>query len=106
MNIKIWDNHNQQWLEPMAIFFGKDNAICRVNACKEGDDPLSKGWYDLQGDDLKKIAIIGDINCNKELIPPSLLPIEEQWVCDKCIGGLNKSSFKKGTCVHCRKKIK
>jgi hypothetical protein len=30
----------------------------------------------------------------------------KQLVCDKCIDGLSKSkSFKKGTCVHCRKEI-
>lgn len=30
----------------------------------------------------------------------------ELLVCDKCIDGLSKSkSFKKGTCVHCRKEI-
>ena len=30
----------------------------------------------------------------------------EQLVCDKCVDGLSKSkSFKKGTCVHCRKEI-
>lgn len=69
MNIKIWDNHNQQWLEPMSIFFDKNNAICRVNACKIGEDPLSDGWYDLQGDDLKKIAIVGDFNWNINLLP-------------------------------------
>ena len=69
MNIKIWDNHNQQWLEPMAIFFGKDNTVWKVTACKIGEDPLSDGWYDLQGDDLKKIAIVGDFNWNVDLLP-------------------------------------
>lgn len=69
MNIKIWDNHNQQWLEPMAIFFGKENTIWRVAACKIGEEPLSDGWYDLQGDDLKKIAIVGDFNWNIDLLP-------------------------------------
>lgn len=68
MNIKIWDDYNKQWLEPIAIFFGKDNSIWRVTACKVGDDPLSNGWYDLQNEDLKKIAIIGDINWNEHLI--------------------------------------
>lgn len=30
----------------------------------------------------------------------------EQLVCDKCVEDLSKSkSFKKGTCVHCRKEI-
>lgn len=69
MDIKIWDSHNQQWLEPMSIFFGKDNIIWRINACKIGEDPLSDGWYDLKGDDLNKIAIIGDIKMNIELLP-------------------------------------
>lgn len=69
MPIKIWDNHNKQWLEPMVIVFGLDNTIAKVNACKPGENPLSDGWYNLQGEDLKKIAIIGDINHNTELIP-------------------------------------
>lgn len=69
MNIKIWDNHNQQWLDPMAIFFGKENTIWKVTACKIGEEPLSDGWYDLQGDDLKKIAIVGDFNWNTDLLP-------------------------------------
>jgi len=70
--IKIWDNHNSQWLEPMAINFGKDGVIWRVTACKPGDDPLSDGWYDLQGDDLNKIAIIGDIKMNEDLVPQTM----------------------------------
>lgn len=69
MNIKIWDNHNQQWLEPVAIFFGKDNTMWRVVACKFGEEALSDGWYDLQGGDLKKIAIVGDFNWNTDLLP-------------------------------------
>ena len=44
MNIKIWDNHNKQWLEPMAIFFGKENTIWKVTACKIGENPLNEGW--------------------------------------------------------------
>jgi len=67
--LKIWDSHNSQWLEPIAIYFGKDGVICRVTACKPGDDPLSDGWYNLKGDDLKKIAIIGELKMNKELLP-------------------------------------
>lgn len=69
MNIKIWDNHNKQWLEPMVIYFGKDNTICNIHACIPGDDPVSDGWYDLKGDDLKKIAIVGEVNYNTELLP-------------------------------------
>lgn len=70
MNIKIWDNHNKQWLEPISIFFGKDNTIWRVTACKPGENALSDGWYDLQGEDLNKIAITGELNYNTELLPP------------------------------------
>jgi hypothetical protein len=68
MGIKIWDNHNKQWLEPMAIFFGRDNTIWKVNAIAPGSDPISDGWYDLQGEDLKKISITGDISHNPELM--------------------------------------
>lgn len=68
--IKIWDSHNKQWLEPMSINFGKDGEIWRISAIKKGDDPLSDGWYDLQGKDLNKIAIVGEtINLNSHLLP-------------------------------------
>ena len=69
MNIKIWDDHNKQWLEPMSINFDRENNICRLCACKPGDDPLSDGWYDLKGDDLSEISIVGDLNMNVELFP-------------------------------------
>lgn len=68
MNIRIWDNVNKQWLEPMAIYFKDNNTIERVTAIKPDDDPLTDGWYDIKNDDLKHIAIIGDINFNVNLI--------------------------------------
>lgn len=69
MNLKIWDSHNKQWLEPMAIYFGQDNQIWKVDAMVPGTNPLSDGWYDLRGDDLKKISITGDIMLNPKLMP-------------------------------------
>ena len=73
MGIKIWDSRNQQWLEPMSIFFGKENTIWKIDAVKVGEDPLSDGWYDIQGEDLKKVAIIGDFEYNVELLSNSKL---------------------------------
>lgn len=73
MDIKIWDSRNQQWLEPMSIFFGKENTIWKIDAVKVGEDPLSDGWYDIQGEDLKKVAIIGDFEYNVELLSNSKL---------------------------------
>lgn len=55
----------------MVIYFGKDNVIWKIDACKIGDDPLSDGWYNLQGEDLKKIAVVGDLNINTHLLPES-----------------------------------
>lgn len=69
MNIKIYDTTNKQWLEPMCIYFGTGNSIWRVDACIPGENPLEDGWYTLQGEDLSKIAITGDINYNTELLP-------------------------------------
>lgn len=69
MDVKIWDDHNKQWLEPIAIFFGKDNTVWRITACKPNEDALTDGWYELADEDLKQIAIIGSINHNIELIP-------------------------------------
>jgi hypothetical protein len=68
MDIKIWDSRNRQWLEPMSIYFGKENTIWKIDAVKAGEDPLSDGWYDIQGEDLKKIAVIGDIKHNVHLV--------------------------------------
>lgn len=70
--IQIWDNHNKQWLEPMTIFFARDNSISRIDACKPGDVPLDNGWYKLEGKDLEKIAITGQINYNSNLLPKDL----------------------------------
>lgn len=42
----------------MAIFFGKENTIWKVTACTIDAEPLSDGWYDLQGDDLKQIQFV------------------------------------------------
>lgn len=67
--IRIWDSHNNQWLEPMTIYFGKDNVIWKVAAIIKDEDPLSDGWYDLEGDDLEKIAIVGGFNYNEHLVP-------------------------------------
>lgn len=68
--IKIWDNHNKQWLEPMSIHFGDDGIIWKITAKKPGDDPLSDGWYDFDDNNgLEKVAIIGDIKLHTALIP-------------------------------------
>lgn len=67
MNIKIWDKQNKKWLEPMAIYF-KDNNICHVSVYKAGDNPLHDEWYDIKGDDLDKIAIIGKFDYNTDLL--------------------------------------
>lgn len=71
-NIKIWDNHNKQWLSPMSIFFDKNDNVGMVKALKIGDDPISNGWYDIEGDDLNKISIIGKIQHNTHLVPDKI----------------------------------
>lgn len=30
MKFKIWDKHNKQFLEPMAVFFGEEDTIWKV----------------------------------------------------------------------------
>lgn len=69
MSIQIWDNHNRQWLEPIAIFFGKENTVWKVQACLPGANPLTDGWYDIEGDALSRIAITGEISHNTGLLP-------------------------------------
>ena len=49
MGIKIYDSINKQWLEPIAVYFGKDNSIWKITACKIGEDPISDGWFDFHG---------------------------------------------------------
>lgn len=69
--IRIWDNQNKQWLVPMAIFFAGEEAetIWKVVAKKPNEDPLKDGYYNLEGEDLKKISIIGEIKHNIDLLP-------------------------------------
>ena len=67
--LKLWDNENKQWLNVMSIFFNKEGNPEKITACKEGDNPLSDGWYDIKEDDLKNVAIKGCISFNEELIP-------------------------------------
>ena len=69
IDIKIYDNKNKQWLEPMSIIFGNEGDICEVRACIPGADPISDGWYTIKGKDLKHIAIKGDIYYNGKLLP-------------------------------------
>jgi len=70
MSIKIWDDHNKQWLKPTAIYFDSDGKIHRVSAMKlEHTDSLRDGWYTIIDEDLKKIAITGEIEHNLNLLP-------------------------------------
>jgi len=71
LQVRIWDTNSSCWLEPIAIFFGYGGTIWRVLACKQGETPLLDGWYDLQGEDLGKIAITGGISFNQHLLPPA-----------------------------------
>ena len=70
MNVKIWDNYNKQWLEPMMICFRRDGVVSKVSACVVGADPISDGWFDIQGEDLRQIAITGEVSFNAYLLPP------------------------------------
>jgi len=70
MKIKIWDSHNKQWLSPMALYFDSNDDVCRISACKVGvTDTLSEGWYIIEKEDLKKVAITGEITLNPHLLP-------------------------------------
>ena len=68
-NIKIWDDRNKQWLEPISIFFGKDGVIWRIEANKLGEDPLTDGWYKIYDEHLFVVAVDGVISHNVGLIP-------------------------------------
>lgn len=68
-NIKIWDNYNKQWLEPVTLFFGDGGVIWRVDAKIPGENPLQDGWFSIQGDQLNDIAIKGDVTLNNHLLP-------------------------------------
>jgi len=69
--IRVWDNHNKQWLVPMSIIFD-DGDIVQINARNEGvTDVLKDGWRALKGNDLKKVAVTGSIEFNTKLLPKS-----------------------------------
>jgi len=71
--MKIWDNHNKQWLDVTSIYFknneSNERVVWRITAIKPGDDALSDGWYDIQGEDLNQIAIDDMVKMNTELLP-------------------------------------
>ena len=71
MKIKIWDNYRKLWLSPMAILFGYNDEIERVEAHEPNTDPHSHGWYVFTGKDLQHVAIEGDIDFNIHLLPTS-----------------------------------
>ena len=58
MEIKIWDTHNKQWLEPMTLSYGKNNNIVKITACIVGSDPIVDGWYNIENKDLQKIVML------------------------------------------------
>src|SRR5574343_140505 len=68
-NIKIWDNHYKQWLEPINIVFGPDNEIAKIDASFPGKEPMIDGWYTIKDKALEKIAITGVLSLNKHLLP-------------------------------------
>jgi hypothetical protein len=71
--VRIWNSVEGEWLEPMSLLFDSDNNLYLVTAIRVGDDPIGDGWYTIEGDDLEKIAIIGDINHNVGLLPDGLM---------------------------------
>lgn len=74
MKVKIWDGNNNQWLEPVVIFFGEGgDMIWKITARKPDSDIFADGWFDFAGETLKKVAITGDVNWNTEIIP-------KQWI--------------------------
>jgi hypothetical protein len=53
-----------------VIFFGgAGDMIWKITAKKPDSDVLTDGWFDFAGETLIKVAIIGDINWNVEIIP-------------------------------------
>ncbi len=68
--IKVWDNHNKQWLNPTAIMFDNDGQVCRVSAMEQNHtDPIRDGWWTFEEKDMDKIAVVGGIDHNLKLLP-------------------------------------
>ena len=65
----IWFNYQKEWLEVMSIIFDSKGEISKISACKPGAHPISDGWWNLEGKDLKHVGIDANIVFNKELIP-------------------------------------
>lgn len=58
-----------EWLEVMVIYF-QEGKIYRIDACHQGaNDILSQGWYKIEGDDLKRVAVRGAVQHNAHLFP-------------------------------------
>lgn len=67
--MKLWDNHNKQWLVITAIYFDQEGNIERIIANVQGQCELGDPFYNIEGDDLKKIAINQNIVHNKNILP-------------------------------------
>ena len=66
--MKIWDNKNKQQLCVSAIYFS-NNEVFKINAHKENETSLGDPFYNIEGDDLKYVAIDAEIKFNIKLIP-------------------------------------
>lgn len=53
----------------MSIFFDSEGNPWKITAHKKREEPLKHGWYEIEGDDLDKIAITGDVSYNIHLLP-------------------------------------
>jgi uncharacterized phage-associated protein len=70
--VYIWDGVNKQWLEPMSIHFDNNGLICKISACKPGAEPLGDGYYNITGEDINKVSIVGQIKVNNHILANDL----------------------------------
>lgn len=65
MPVKIWDNNNSRWLDPLGIYFDSNGEVSKIVACEPGSRNV---WIEVEGRDLLNYAIFGMCEYNAHLL--------------------------------------
>jgi len=66
--MRAWDTRNKRWLEVMSISFSGEDIV-KIEAKVPGSNILATGWYTVEREDLAKVAIVGAVLHNTDLLP-------------------------------------
>lgn len=67
--MKIWDNHNKQWLIVTGIYFNQNGDVERITANVPGQGELGDPFYNIYGKDLDKVGIHCTVTHNEKIVP-------------------------------------